>query len=78
MEENIRASIIIQDPIYYEDLHGEEQEDNHYLLDSKQEDNKYRSDLEQQQGCKYISELDKSYVAFADYYMDMYAYQVYD
>ena len=49
VEENVRASKRVQHPVYFEDLHGKEKEDNKYGLDPKQ-----------QQGCKYISELDQS------------------
>ena len=70
VEENICASRSIQDHVYCEDLHEEELEDYQYVLDSEQEDSKYRSDLEQQQECKYISEMDKCYLTFIDYYMD--------
>ena len=44
----------------------------------EQEDSKYGSDLEQQHGCKNISELDQSSSTFTDYSMDKYAYQFYD
>ena len=43
----------------------------------EQEDSKYGSDPQQQQGCKYISELDHSSSALIDDSMDRYGYQVY-
>ena len=58
VEENICASRRIHDPVYFEDMHAGEQEDCQYVSYFEQEDSKYGSDLEQQQGCKYISELD--------------------
>ena len=57
----------MQHLVYFEDLHGKEQEDS-----------KYVSDPEQQQGCKYTSELDQSSSALTDDSMDRYGYQVYD
>ena len=67
VEDNIRASRRVQDPVYFEDMHGKEQEDS-----------KYGSDPKQQQGCKYTSELDQSSSALTDDSMDRYAYQFYD
>jgi hypothetical protein len=59
-------------------LHAHEQENCQYVSNFEQEDNEYISDLEQQQGCKYISDLEPDSSVFADFSMDRYACQAYD
>jgi hypothetical protein len=78
VEENIRASKWVHRQTYLKNLHVHEQEDYQSVLDSEQEDIEYESDLEQQQGSRYDSQLESSSSTFAYFFMGRNAYQSYD
>jgi hypothetical protein len=78
IEENICSSKRIQDPVYFEDMHAQEQRSYQYVSVFEQEDSEYEADLEQQQECEYMSDWESNTLVFADVPMDMYAWQVDD
>jgi hypothetical protein len=59
-------------------LYEHEEEDCQSVSDSEQEDSEHESDLEQQPGSRYDSQLESGSSTFADFSMDMNAYQSYD
>jgi hypothetical protein len=78
IEENIRASKRVRDPVYFKDLHAQEQGNCQYVSDFEQEDNEYEADLEQQQEYEYMSDWESDSPVFADVSMDRYACQFHE
>jgi hypothetical protein len=80
VEENICASKKIRDRVYFENLHAqdEQQEDCQYISNLQQKDSEYESDLEQQQGCKYVLHLEPDSSVCSDFPIDRDACHVYD
>jgi hypothetical protein len=78
VEENIRASKWVHRKAYLENLHVHEQEDCQSVSDDEQEDSEYESNLEQQQGSRYDSQLESGSSTFADFSMGKNTYQYYD
>jgi hypothetical protein len=66
VEENIRASRWVHRQA---DLYEHEEEDCQSVSDSEQEDSEHESDLEQQPGSRYDSQLESSSSSFADFSM---------
>jgi hypothetical protein len=78
VEENIGASKWVHRQAYLENLHVHEQEDCKSISYYEQEDSVYESDLEQQQGSRYDSQLESGSSTFVYFSMGRNAYQSYD
>jgi hypothetical protein len=80
VEEKIYASKNIRDRVYFENLHAqdEQQENCQYISNLKQKHSEYESDLEQQQGFKYVLHLEPDSSVCSYFPIDRDACHVYD
>ena len=78
MEENICASRKIPEQFDFENHHLPEPDKHQYELDFEQEDYESEADLEQQQACELLSNLESDTSVFAKYSHDRYESGFYD
>jgi len=78
VEENIRGSRRIQYWVCFENLHAYEKQGCQCIPNFEQEDNEYEAELNQQQECESISDMESDSSVFEDVSISRYACQVDD